>query len=329
MEFAGGPRNPEHFPDYEKTPLQRSEYITAIVHLYRGELARATAWRIRLDTTTNWAVLTAAGLLAFSFRDATQPHGALLMGMMLVSLLLGYEARRYQMFDVWRARVRKIEENFYGPILRRNPVSPQREWGERVARDLLQPKYKISFLSAIRARLLRNYWAIYTVFVLAWVLKVVIHPVAAHSWADFQANLQIGFIPWWGSARLRRVPGGNPDRHRGSRGGGTGRRRVLGPSLSEQGGGLGHGRLGAVPPGQALPPRPRGTPGPRRRAGADRLAPRRSRSISYRRARSPCSLRSRSRSSPSVHSRSRSSRRSSSRRNSSSSGTMPAFLRMR
>src|SRR5688572_19991365 len=119
--------------DYEGTPLTRQEYIMAIVHLYRGEVYRATVQRTRMDTTTNWAVLTTAGLLAFSFRDSSNPHWGLLIGMMLVTLYLVYEARRYQMFDIWRSRVRKIEENFYGPILRRNPVSPHREWGERVA----------------------------------------------------------------------------------------------------------------------------------------------------------------------------------------------------
>jgi len=99
-------RNPT---DYESTPLSRQEYISAIVHLYRGELARATAWRIRLDTTTNWAVLTTAGLLAFAFRSGDNPHWPLLFGTALITLLLGYEARRYQLFDVWRSRVRKIE----------------------------------------------------------------------------------------------------------------------------------------------------------------------------------------------------------------------------
>jgi uncharacterized membrane protein len=192
-------------PDYEGTPLTRGEYIAAIVHLYRGELYRATAWRIRLDTTTNWAVLTTAGLLAFSFRDigreVVNPHWPLLIGTLIVTLLLGYEARRYQVFDVWRARVRKIEENFYGPILRRNPVSPQREWGERVAHDLLQPRYKISFLTALRARFLRNYWAIYVVIVLSWMLKIVISPNEAHSWAEIKSNLDLGsgMIPWWSS----------------------------------------------------------------------------------------------------------------------------------
>lgn len=191
---------PERRParaDYEAEPLTRQEYIMAIVHLYRGEVYRATVQRTRLDMTTNWAVLTTAGLLAFSFRADSNPHWALLIGMLLVTLFLSYEARRYQMFDVWRSRVRKIEENFYGPILRRNPVSPHREWGDRVARDLFLPRYKTSFIVAMRARLLRNYWGIYAVLLLSWVLKVVIYPHEAHSWAELQTNLSFGMIPWW------------------------------------------------------------------------------------------------------------------------------------
>jgi uncharacterized membrane protein len=183
--------------DYEAEPLTRQEYISAIVHLYRGEVYRATVQRTRLDMTTNWAVLTTAGLLAFSFRADSNPHWALLIGMLLVTLFLSFEARRYQMFDVWRSRVRKIEENFYGPILRRNPVSPHREWGDKVARDLFLPRYKTSFLVATRARLLRNYWGIYTVLLFSWVLKVVIYPHEAHSWGDLQNNLKFGMIPWW------------------------------------------------------------------------------------------------------------------------------------
>jgi len=190
-------RPPPPVADYESTPLSRSEYIAAIVHLYRGEVYRATVQRTRLDMTTNWAVLTTAGLLAFSFREGDNPHWALLVGFLLVSLFLIFEARRYQMFDLWRSRVRKIEENFYGPILRRNPISPQREWGERVARDLFLPSYKITFLIALRARLLRNYWGIYSVLLFSWLLKVLVYPREAESWAMVKANMSFGMIPWW------------------------------------------------------------------------------------------------------------------------------------
>jgi uncharacterized membrane protein len=183
--------------DYESEAISRAEYIAAIVHLYRGELYRATAWRIRLDTTTNWAILTTAGLLSYSFGSASHSHWILLVGTLLITSLLGYEARRFRFFDVWRARVRKIEENFYGPILRRDPVSPDKEWGRRVARDLLNPHFKITFLAALRARFARNYWVMYLVLLLAWGLKVLLHPVEAHSWAEVRANLTQGPILWW------------------------------------------------------------------------------------------------------------------------------------
>ena len=78
--------------DYESTPLTRAEYIAAIVHLYRGELYRANSWRIRLDNTTNWAILTAAGLLTFTFGDKEHSHWVLLLGLLLVAVFHLFEA---------------------------------------------------------------------------------------------------------------------------------------------------------------------------------------------------------------------------------------------
>ena len=37
---------------FEDYPLTRVEYITAMVHHYRGEMARAIAWRKRLDSSS-------------------------------------------------------------------------------------------------------------------------------------------------------------------------------------------------------------------------------------------------------------------------------------
>ena len=183
--------------DYESTPLSRSEYIAAIVHLYRGELARATDWRMRLDNTTNWAVLTTAGILSLSFRDAEASHLVLLVGFALITVFWAFESRRFRFADVWYSRVRKIEENFYGPILRRNPVSPEMEWGDLIADDLFRPRFKITRLQALRARLLRNYWALYLVQFLAWCLKVAVHPRPAETWQDVQVHLQMGLLAWW------------------------------------------------------------------------------------------------------------------------------------
>lgn len=185
--------------DYESTPLTRSEYIAAIVHLYRGELYRANSWRIRLDNTTNWAILTAAGLLTFTFGDEEHSHWVLLLGLSLVAVFHLFEARRFRTYHVWRSRVRMIEENFYGPILRRDPRSPDHAWGELVAQDLFQPTYKIGRMQALRARLVRNYWAIYSAIFGAWCLKIALMPPPPEG-GGLRARLTDGSIPWWAAA---------------------------------------------------------------------------------------------------------------------------------
>ena len=45
--------------------------ITAIAHLYRGEVYRSTAWRSRLDNTTNWSVVTIGVALSLSYSEPT------------------------------------------------------------------------------------------------------------------------------------------------------------------------------------------------------------------------------------------------------------------
>lgn len=199
MHPGGGGRLPpvssKVRPDYESTPVTRPEYISAMVHLYRGELYRATTWRIRLDATTNWAVLTTAGLLSVAFgTDEMHSHVVLLIGMSLITVFWAFESRRYRIADVWYSRLRKIEENFYGPLLRRDPVSPNRDWGAFVAADLFSPSFKVTRLEALRARFLRNYWAIYSVLLIAWVLRLFL---GTETREDLRMRLTFGPLPYW------------------------------------------------------------------------------------------------------------------------------------
>lgn len=181
--------------DFESFPLTRAEYISALVHLYRGQLTRADAWRTRLDTTSNWAIVTTMGLLSFAFGGAAHSHHALLVGMVMVTHFLLVEARRYRVFDLWNARVRMIEENFYGPILTRDLTSKRSNWGRLVAVDLLEPSFKITFAQAFRARLMRNYLALYVLLLFAWTLKVV--EFAQSEGGTLRAAMAFGPVPWW------------------------------------------------------------------------------------------------------------------------------------
>ena len=92
--------------------------IGAIAHLYRGEIYRSTIWRTRLDNTTNWAVVTLGIALSVTFSSAeASPLPLLLTGVLCIVFLM-FEARRYRYFNVWRARARWLERNFYAPMLR-------------------------------------------------------------------------------------------------------------------------------------------------------------------------------------------------------------------
>jgi len=188
-------------PSYEGIPLSRSEYITSLVHFYRGELDRSTQWRLRLDTTTNWAIFSVMGLITFSLGEPSHSHVGVLAGMVLVFTFLGIEARRFRFFDVWRSRVRMLEENFYGPIFRRDLASPVEKWGVLVAEDLLHPRFKITYHQALRARLLRNYGVLFVLLLTSWVLKLLMHPggggPGAVADSSFMERMSLGPVPWW------------------------------------------------------------------------------------------------------------------------------------
>jgi len=159
-------------PRFEDSELTRAEYITAIIHFYRGELHRSTEWRLRLDNTTNWAIISVMALITFSLGDPSHSHVGILAGMALVFTFLTIEARRFRFFDVWRSRTRLLEENFIGPIVRRDLRSPIQDWGKLIANDLIWPKFRISWHQAMKARLLRNYFPLFLLLLLSWLLKI-------------------------------------------------------------------------------------------------------------------------------------------------------------
>lgn len=169
--------------------------IGALAHLYRGEVYRSTVWRTRLDSTTNWAVVTTGIALSvtFSTKDAS-PLPMVLVGL-LVGVFLLFEARRYRYFNVWRARARFLETNFIAPLLRGEGVTVQSGWTERLAEDYRDPQHHISLARAIGRRLRRTYGWIFAVQAVAYYGKLAIHPVPLVSLADVWQRAAIGPIP--------------------------------------------------------------------------------------------------------------------------------------
>lgn len=187
----------EHMPDDPPMPARLTDLggaeITALAHLYRAEVSRSTAWRTRLDTTTNWAVVTLGIALSIAFAAPNaSPVPLVLVGILIVFFLL-LEARRYRHFNVWRARTRWMETRFFAPMLTDSPL--EADTRSMLARDYVAPTYHVSLFVAVGRRIRSNYLWILLIQTLAYLGKLTVHPIPAINVATFVARADVGPIP--------------------------------------------------------------------------------------------------------------------------------------
>ncbi|HEY0547758.1 MAG TPA: DUF2270 domain-containing protein [Pyrinomonadaceae bacterium] len=172
-----------------------AEFNTAMIHFYRGEVQRSNTWRNRLDTTTNWAVLTAGATLSFVFSSPNNPHFVIPINSILVAIFLLMEARRYRYYEIWSSRVRVLETGYFAQMLAPDAVEQDKAWAEHLANDLITPHFTISEWEAIGRRLRRNYLWIFALLALSWNLKVYLHPLPAHTFETFIDRATVGIVP--------------------------------------------------------------------------------------------------------------------------------------
>ena len=173
--------------------LSTADFNSAMIHLYRGEVQRSNTWRNRLDTTTNWAVLTAGATLSFAFSSNSNPHFVILINSLLVAFFLFMEARRYRYYEIWSGRVRVLETGYFAQVLH-----PERrfdeKWAQALADELLTPHFTISEWEAVGRRLRRNYLWIFLLLAAAWNLKVYLHPIPARNFDEFISRAAVGVV---------------------------------------------------------------------------------------------------------------------------------------
>ncbi len=175
-------------------PLTGAE-VTALAHLYRAEAYRGTVWRTRLDTTTNWAVVTLGVALSLTFAaPEASPLPLILIGVLIFVFLL-LEARRYRYYSLWRARSRVMERGLFVPILRDGDATGQGDWRRALAQDYDDPDYHIDLLTAVGRRLRSNYLWIIGVQHLAYFSKLVVHPASARYPEELVERAAVGPIP--------------------------------------------------------------------------------------------------------------------------------------
>ncbi len=173
------------------------EFNAAMIHFYRGEVQRSNTWRNRLDTTTNWAVLTAGATLSFVFSSPSSPHFVIPINSILVAIFLIMEARRYRYYEIWSSRVRVIETGYFAQLLAPEGVPADEAWAEHLAADLITPHFTITEWEALGRRLRRNYLWIFALLALSWNLKVYMYPLPARDFTVFIERATVGIVPGW------------------------------------------------------------------------------------------------------------------------------------
>jgi uncharacterized membrane protein len=188
------PETEEPVWTYRGYRLKTSEFVTAMVHLFRAEIQRANVWRQRLDTTTNWAVVATGATLSIAFSQPDVHHGVIILNTLLVTLFLFIEARRYRYYELWSYRVRLMETDFYAAMLV-PPFHPSPEWAESLAENLLSPRFPITIWEAFGRRLRRNYLWIFLILGFSWLAKSWLFPVPPANFAEFVLRSSVGPLP--------------------------------------------------------------------------------------------------------------------------------------
>jgi uncharacterized membrane protein len=178
-------------------PSLGSAEIGAIAHLYRGENYRSTIWRTRLDTTTNWSVVTLGIALSIAFARPEASALPLILVGILIFFFLMLEARRYRYFNVWRARCRWMEVHFFAPMLHDDTLYRDADWQKTLADDYVTPRYHVSSMVAVGRRIRRNYLWILLIQALAYLGKLSVHPFPLSQPSDILVRAAIGPLPGW------------------------------------------------------------------------------------------------------------------------------------
>ncbi|MCA9717359.1 MAG: DUF2270 domain-containing protein [Myxococcales bacterium] len=159
-----------------------------LIHLYRGELGRMTTYRVRLDTTSNWALGASIAITTFALGHQSVPHVLIALPVVLTLVFALLEARRMQDLELIRYRVRLLEQGFFATSLGcPEPTS----WVEHLGESLTSPRSPLGLLDALIVRIRRNYIWLFTTLYAAWWLKLSL------SGAPVLDAARVGLAPGW------------------------------------------------------------------------------------------------------------------------------------
>jgi len=178
--------------------MNSSNRTTILVHYYRAMVGRADVWRMRMDTTTNWAIGATAAIISFALGNPSAPHYVVAIATLMTWSFLLLEARRLSFYHLFQQRALILEDLLLRPALaahgndesssphgstRVNQAGDEgtAELAKALDAHLGRTVPTMPMIKAVARRLRRVYLYLFVVQFLAWMLKLANHPEPASS----------------------------------------------------------------------------------------------------------------------------------------------------
>ncbi|MEM7333369.1 MAG: DUF2270 domain-containing protein [Chloroflexota bacterium] len=184
-----------------KHKLETTNHIQAfVIHYFRAEVSRETAWHHRLDVTFDWAVVATGGMVSLALSGPEASHIILLATVLVILFFLNIEARRYRVYAKLKYRVRLLEEDYIAPLFNHIAKQPQ-EVDDRpqidpgIINSITDHESPISHLEATAIRMRSNYIYLLLVVYLVWSIKILNNRASQSWWEAFSHQAQVADIP--------------------------------------------------------------------------------------------------------------------------------------
>ena len=175
-------------------PLDASSRTTILAHYYRAMIGRADVWRTRMDTTTNWAIVSMAAVLSFTLGSADVPHHVVLIAPTMTAVFMMLEARRLTFYHLWQQRALLLEAGLLRPALAEGEAAIGPDLARELEPHLGRTAPVMPLWKAVARRLRRVYLYLFLVQLLAWLLKLA-DPAGNTATGPFLARARIGAVP--------------------------------------------------------------------------------------------------------------------------------------
>lgn len=173
---------------------------TILIHFYRAMVGRADVWRMRMDTTTNWAIGTTAAVVSFGLGDRSAPHFVIHLASFLTLIFLMLEARRLTFYHLWQQRALVLERELIAPAARRAPEGEPATASLAALESSLSAQLgktvpTMSLAKAAARRLRRVYVYLFAAQSAAWLVKLTTQPEPIETASDIVARASVGPLP--------------------------------------------------------------------------------------------------------------------------------------